>query len=164
MFAFANEYQIETYGKVFTSHVVRACTGYVEDSKTDATRLTTLRSLLEQISTLYRDNAIADRSLIDRVAEFLKTEPCRMLIRSVPEVLEILYGQRTTRANFRPSAVTSTFFRPVTMDEYYRRDFDGDVSASMFARRPTAPRVPPPSRPFRDRPIKRRWPGSPRGP
>jgi hypothetical protein len=68
-----------------------------------------VRLTLQQICVLYQDNVIADRFLIDRVAEYLKTEPCRMLIRSVPEALEILYAQRTTRVDFRPSAVTSTF-------------------------------------------------------
>jgi hypothetical protein len=155
LFTIANEYQVERLGRAVTHTLIGVCDGHVKGPITEGDHLSELRFTLQQIAALYQDNVIADRFLIDRVGEFVKTEPCRMLIRSVPEVLEILYVQRTTRVDFRPSAVTSTFFRPVTMDEYYRRDHDGGVSASRFTRRTTQPRVPPPSRSFKDRPTKR---------
>jgi hypothetical protein len=108
---------------------------------------------------LYEKNVIADRSLIDRVADVLRTEPCRMLITSVPEVLEILYVQRTSRVGYRVPTSSSTLFPPVTMADYSQTEVKGGPDATVLERKPREPRVPPPSRPFRSKPIKRRWPG-----
>jgi hypothetical protein len=109
LFTIANEYQVEKLGKAVTGFLIGLCDGHIKGPITEGNHLSELRLTLQQICVLNQDNVIADRFLIDRVAEYLKTEPCRMLIRSVPEVLEILYVQRTTRVDFRPSAVTSTF-------------------------------------------------------
>jgi hypothetical protein len=156
LFTIANEYQVERLGRAVTQTLIGIYDGHIKGPITDGDHLLELRLTLQQIAALYEDNVIADRFLIDSVADFLRTEPCRMLVTSVPEVLEIFYVQRTSLVDFRPSTVTSTFFPPVTMADYSRQDHDGDVSASMSTRRPTQPRVPPPSRPFRDRPVKRR--------
>jgi hypothetical protein len=163
LFAIANEYQVERFGSAIAHYLVHICAEHVEQFKTAAEHLTALRSLLEQICVLYQDNVIADRALIDRVADFLRTEPCRMLITSVPEVLEILFVQRTTRLSYRaPPTSSSPLFPPVTIADYSQPEVKGGLDVPVLIRKPREPRVPPPSRPFRSKPIKRRCPGSSR--
>ncbi|KAI4746231.1 hypothetical protein E4T50_03432 [Aureobasidium sp. EXF-12298] len=94
---------------------------------------------------------------LNGVANFTRTEPCRKLIISIPEVLEILYVQRTTDRSQGPLfTLKSTLFPPVTMADWSRPDPQRDLDVSVFSRRPKEPRVPPPSRPFRDNASKRR--------
>jgi hypothetical protein len=131
LFIIANEYQIYRLGLSLAKHFACVCIDLVKRSKTDQEFLTNLPFLLEQICALYQDNVIADRSLIDRVADVLRTEPCRMLITSVPEVLEILYVQRTTRLGSRAPISSSTLFPPVTMDDYLQPEVKGGPDATV---------------------------------
>lgn len=156
-FMIANEYDVAGLGRAATAYLVGLCDHYVKCSTTDANHLTSLRLVLGQISALYQDNVIADRSLINGIAKLLRTEPCCKLIISIPEVLEIFYTQRTTDLGYRPSpTATSTLFPPVTMADYARPDPEGFLNGSVFSRKPKEPRVPSPSRPFRNNTSKRR--------
>jgi hypothetical protein len=133
LFAIANEYQVERFGSAIAHYLVHICAEHVKQSKTAAEHLTALRSLLEQIRALYQDNVIADRALIDRVADFLRTESCRMLTTSVPEVLEILYVQRTSHLGYRaPPTSSSTLFPSVTMADYSSHSAEDNSEARGF--------------------------------
>jgi hypothetical protein len=156
-FMIANEYEVPRLGRAAAEYLVVLCGHHVRRSTIDGNHLTDLRHLLEEIAALYQDNDIADRSLINGIATFLRTGPCRRLIISIPEILEILYVQRTTERSYGPLfTLTSTLFPPVTMADWSRPDPQGDLDGSVFSRKPKELRVPPPSRPFRNNASKRR--------
>lgn len=119
-FAIANEYQVPSFGRLLARHLTNICGSYVECSKTRSDRSKTFGLILDHISALYRDNVIADRSLIESVADMLTTNFCNALIR--PEVIELLYVRRTTRPGNTPPSPVSTMFRPVTMSDWSKRD------------------------------------------
>lgn len=130
LFMLLNEYQVPGMGKIIAMYLVNTCDTHVKGLVTDAKHLTDLRRVLGQVAMLYQDNVIADRSLIDYIANFLRAEPCRILTISVPEVLEILFVQRTTCPSYKPSsATTCTFFPPVTMADYSVHDLTGNRHA-----------------------------------
>ncbi|KEQ76464.1 hypothetical protein M436DRAFT_60297 [Aureobasidium namibiae CBS 147.97] len=146
LFMITNEYQVPEMGRVLTRYLVDYCDGHVKR----------LRRILGQVAALYQDHVIADRSLINGVAALLRTEHCRILTRSVPEVLEILYVQRTTRLGFRSSTATSTLFPPVSMADYLLRDLKGELYDPVFGRKLKKPPVALPNRPFRSKKSERR--------
>lgn len=136
LFMVTNEYQVPGLAKVVAMYLVNACDTRVKGLVTDAENLAELRCILGQVAALYQDNVIADRSLIDEFAKFLRTEPCRRLTISVPEVLEILYVQRTTCPTYKPSTATTSFlFPPVTMADYSKHDLTGNPNAPWFRRK-----------------------------
>jgi hypothetical protein len=156
-FMIANEYEVPRLGRAAAEYLVWLCGHHVRRSTTDGNHLTDLRLLLEEIAALYQDNAIADRSLINGVANFLRIKPHHKLIISIPEVLEVLYVQRTTDRSQGPLfTLTSTLFPPVTMANWSRPDSQGGLDVSVFSRKPKEPRVPPPRRPVRSKTSRRR--------
>lgn len=124
-FALANEYQVPSLCKAITDFVTGFFSKRFEPLKSSNDSYDGIRSHhLDQISALYRDNVIADRSLIESVADMLTTNFCNALIR--PEVIELLYVRRTTSPGKPPSGPLSTMFRPVTMADYSKRDLEED--------------------------------------
>ena len=139
-----------------TGFLTALCDSHVRGLITDANHLSELRLILQKVCALYQDNIIADRSLINGIAHFVRAESCRILTISVPEVLEILYVQRTTRLGYRPSTTaTSTLFRPVTMADYSASDLRGSLYPPVFGRK-LKKQVLLPTRPFRNKTTRRR--------
>jgi len=154
LFMMTNEYQVPELGRVLTRYLVDYCDGHVKRLGTDAMYLFMLRRILGQVAALYQDNVVADRSLINGIAALLRSEHCRMLTISAPEVLEIFYVQRTTHLGFRSSTATSTLFPPVSISDYSLRDLKGELYAPVFGRKLKKPPVALPNRPFRSEKSK----------
>ncbi|KAG9664983.1 hypothetical protein KCU98_g998, partial [Aureobasidium melanogenum] len=124
-FALANEYQVPSLCRAITEYVTDFCAMIVKRLKRRSHDYNGVRDdFLDQISALYRDNVIADRSLIESVADMLTNNFCHELIR--PEVIELLYVRRTTRSDKPPSDPVSTMFRPVTMSDWSKKDPEED--------------------------------------
>ncbi|KAH0167694.1 hypothetical protein KCU67_g3794, partial [Aureobasidium melanogenum] len=119
-FAIANEYQVPSLCRAVTECITESCAKHVEKLKSCNKHDKTFSFILDHISALYRDNVIADRSLIESVADMLTKSFCHALIR--PEVMELLYVRRTTRPDKPPSDPVSTMFRPVTMSDWSKKD------------------------------------------